>query len=62
MKKKETIQILVSAVIWAAVIISCGRILSSTEFNDSVRNVLITGAMAHLFLLSTPLVVNKKKS
>lgn len=58
---KKAIPVLVSALIWAAVMIACGKILQGTGASDAVRNILICGASTHLFLLSGTAVSGKKK-
>ncbi|MFT5883888.1 MAG: hypothetical protein ACI9IP_000338 [Arcticibacterium sp.] len=60
MKNYETgIPIIISAVIWAAVIIACSKILGDAY--DEIQGVLLTGATAHVLLFSSIFKIRSSK-
>jgi len=55
--KKKTIgfYIIVSAIIWGAVIIGCSLVLKGTPYKEEVNHILIGGVVTHLLFIWTPL-------
>jgi len=60
-KTNKAYLILISAIIWAGVILMCAFKLSGTEAYKSISNVLIFGVVAHLILVWIPTGIFKKK-
>jgi hypothetical protein len=46
---KPSLKIVITALIWASVIIACSKILGDTY--EQIQYILITGAMANMLLL-----------
>ena len=63
-KKKKSIGlfIIISALIWGAVIVASAYVLKGTECYDKVQNVLIGGVFAHMFFIWGPLALVFKKT
>ena len=59
MDKKKTISIggliLLSAIIWGAVILGCSWKLKGTECYDQIQNILSAGAGIHLIFILGPI-------
>ncbi|AWV97408.1 hypothetical protein [Arcticibacterium luteifluviistationis] len=58
---KKAIAVLVSALIWATVMIVCSSALKESGDFDEIRNVLLCGAFMHIMLLSGSAVSEGKK-
>ena len=54
--------IIVSAIIWAAVILGASSKLSDTNCYDEIKFILYGGFIAHLFLVWAPLSTKFKKN
>jgi len=53
-KRKVGLLILVSALIWAAIIISCSVVLKNTDCYGKIQNLLVTGVVCHLLFVWIP--------
>lgn len=58
---RKAIPVIVSALIWAGVMLICSEILSESNAYKDISNILICGASAHLFLLSGNAVSKKSR-
>jgi len=54
-KNKIGFLIIASAIIWAAIIISCALILKDTPYKGKINYILICGLITHLLFVWTPL-------
>lgn len=63
-KKIKTIGalIIVSAIIWGAVIVGCSFALKGTECYPEIQNILVGGVISHLILIWGPLGILLKKN
>jgi hypothetical protein len=62
MKKKSIgISVIVSAIIWGAVIIGCSLKLKGTGCYDNISLVLVGGFIFHLLFVWAPLTVQFKQ-
>jgi len=53
--------IIVSAIIWGAVIIGCSMALKGSECYSAIQNILVAGASIHIVLIGDPLVKQSRK-
>ncbi len=62
-KKLKTIgaYIIVSAIIWGAVILGCAFALKGTDSYDKIQNILVGGVVSHIILIWGPLAVQLNK-
>ncbi len=60
-KASKAYLILISAIIWAGVILMCAFKLKGVEALNVVNNILVFGVVAHLILVWLPIVIFKKK-
>ena len=60
-KSKIGYFIIVSAIIWGAVIIGCSMALKGTECYSEIQNILVAGAGIHIVLIWGPLVSQFRK-
>lgn len=60
-KKKAVVILLVSTIIWAAVIVGCANTLRGTEYKDAVNKVTFIGVIVHIQLTNAMLLWSKKE-
>ena len=62
-KKKIGYLIIVSAIIWGAVMIGTALVLKGTPYKDEVNRLIIYGVIFHMLFIWTPLAAmfNDKK-
>ncbi|WP_341225487.1 hypothetical protein [uncultured Arcticibacterium sp.] len=58
---RKAIPVIVSALIWAGVMMACSAILKESGYYKGISNILICGAFAHIMLLSGSAVSNMNK-
>ena len=58
--RRNTIITIISAIIWAVVMLSSSWVLKGTSCYNEISMILITGATLHFLLLSTSFMNEKK--
>lgn len=52
LKRKAANMHIVSALIWAAVMIACSLVLTGSDYSEKILNVLILGYFTHFLFLT----------